>query len=407
MQVRLESVNRKQRGECHDGSCIRCRDLAKQTESHTVLVQATETSKVVLPRTRSEDLQRLIGYGQAGSEAFEQTVDVIRDVPPVRVEWRNADNEVALRQSAPEVRAKRRKILVRRGNDPNIQFARRRGAERPNLPVLQKAQNTRLQFQTDFGDLVEKYGPAFRSLEQALSARDRTRVRTASGAGEFAVKQAFRYRRAIDNHVGFLCSTARAGFMDQVSELRFAYARRPQDHDGLLIVLVKARIARDLQRKLRGGIGSKEVLGPQPGDITCRRPWRPTCRRFRRFGGNHGRHGDFGKRSWASFLFARPHQRNGADRQSCPEQRPRDLRGIGIPKWIAACLQAAVVGCGRYQRVGGTDAKDVCRLGEISKGLASLVESLQPRDKGDSAVCSHASCQAVPQCSTAVRDRRT
>ena len=74
----------------------------------------------------------------------------------MRIQRRNIDDEVSLREPSPQIGTKCREVLVRSGDDSNVEFSRGRRSKRPNLSVLKEPQNSRLQFRTDFRDLVEE-----------------------------------------------------------------------------------------------------------------------------------------------------------------------------------------------------------------------------------------------------------
>ena len=91
-------------------------------------------------------------------------------------------------------------VLVRGGNDPNVDLARDVLADTLVLPLLQHPQEFGLQFEGKIADLVEKDRAAVRDLEAAGPVAHRARERTAHVTEELALEHLARDGAAVDAH---------------------------------------------------------------------------------------------------------------------------------------------------------------------------------------------------------------
>ena len=91
-------------------------------------------------------------------------------------------------------------VLVRGGNDANVDLARDILADMLVLPLLQHPQQFGLQFEGKIADLVEKDRAAVGDLEAAGPVADRACKRTAHVAEELALEHLARNGTAVDAH---------------------------------------------------------------------------------------------------------------------------------------------------------------------------------------------------------------
>ncbi len=97
-------------------------------------------------------------------------------------------------------------ILVRRGDDADVDVDRLVLAHAPDLVLLDRAEQLGLEGQRRLGDLVEEEGAAVRLLEEALARRDGAGERPARVAEELALEERLADRGAVDGHVGSLAA---------------------------------------------------------------------------------------------------------------------------------------------------------------------------------------------------------
>src|SRR5262247_3671109 len=217
------------------------RDLVGAGDDHRALDRRFKLAHVAGPGVIFEGLQDL-GH------------DLIGDPPPVLIVV-FADEVLGERQNVFPAIAQRRqvniddvqtieevfaeiagpdgalKVGVGRGDDPHVDLARLRVAERGEFALLDHAQQSRLGFGRDRADLVEEDRTVVGDLEQPFFGRDGAGERAFRVAEEFRFQKFRRYVAAIDRDelpgLG-----ARAGEMYRTSDYLFAGARFAGDQHG-------------------------------------------------------------------------------------------------------------------------------------------------------------------------------
>ena len=134
----------------------------------------------------------------------DQVPDQQRDVaaPLAQARQRDRKDVQAIVEIAPEAAVPHLlgQVAVGRGDDADVDVDRARTAEALDLPLLQHAQQLRLQLERQLADLVEEHGAAVRQLEAADLAGVRAGEGAALVAEQLALDQRRRQRRAVDDH---------------------------------------------------------------------------------------------------------------------------------------------------------------------------------------------------------------
>ena len=127
-----------------------------------------------------------------------------RDVPRSGTEWRQLEWEHVqpVEQILPKAACADLfgQILVGGGNHANVDLARDVLADALVLPLLQHAQQLRLQIDRQIADLIEKNRAAIGDLEAAGPVAHGARERPAHVAEELALEHLARDGAAVDPH---------------------------------------------------------------------------------------------------------------------------------------------------------------------------------------------------------------
>ncbi len=146
-------------------------------------------------------------------------------------------------------------VAVGGGDDAHVHLALDGGADRADLPLLQRAQQLRLDGQRHLADLVEEQGAAVGQLEEPFLVLVRAGERAALVPEQLALEQRPRDRRAVDRPQR--PAGARGERVDGRGDEFLARSRLAADeHRGL-----GARdTLDDLEHPLHGGIGAPQPL---------------------------------------------------------------------------------------------------------------------------------------------------
>ena len=124
---------------------------------------------------------------------------------------------------------RRRQILVRGAEDPDVHRLRSRAAEAPHLPLLQRREELRLHRERERADLVEEQHAAVRSLKESRLALTRIGERAALHAEQLGFDEVLRDRGAVDLDPRPLAPPA--GAMDGAREEPLAHAGLALDQE--------------------------------------------------------------------------------------------------------------------------------------------------------------------------------
>src|SRR5262249_41299165 len=111
-------------------------------------------------------------------------------------------------------------IVIRRGDDANVEPNGFGAAETLDRPLLERAQELRLHVERELADLIEENRPALGRLDGADTRRVRSSERALFVAEELAFDERRRDRSAIDGHEG--ASAAWARLVDRLGEQALA-----------------------------------------------------------------------------------------------------------------------------------------------------------------------------------------
>src|SRR5581483_5258031 len=153
----------------------RLRDLRRQLRGRAL--QLAPDALEERPSERHEVRRTLAERGQAHREDGESVVEVL------------AERAVAHRG---------REVAVRRRDPPHVGRDRLRSADALEAPLLEHAEQLRLEVRLQLGHLVEEERPALRQLDAAAPARDRARERALLVAEELALEELLGERGAVD-----------------------------------------------------------------------------------------------------------------------------------------------------------------------------------------------------------------
>jgi hypothetical protein len=169
-------------------------------------------------------------------------------------------------------------VLVRRGDDPDVDLDRLGAADRRERALLQHPQQLDLQRRRHVADLVEEEGAAVGDLEQPGLILDRAGERAADVAEQRALEQVVVERRAVLDHERLL--GARPVVVDRAGDQLLAGAALAVDEHGRLaaddLLQQPGRVAHrraradDLGERVLGrGRGRRRGAGPRrhPGDL--------------------------------------------------------------------------------------------------------------------------------------------
>src|SRR6185312_10109026 len=90
-------------------------------------------------------------------------------------------------------------LAVRRGDHADVDADLFVAADRFDDPILERAQQLRLEVEWELADLVEKHRATVRELERTDARADRTGERALLVAEQLALDQVRRNRRAVDD----------------------------------------------------------------------------------------------------------------------------------------------------------------------------------------------------------------
>ena len=124
------------------------------------------------------------------------------------------------------------KILICRGNDPDIHADRRRIADSLEFLFLHYSKHTKLHPRRNITDFIQKNSPAVGLLKTTDSISVSTGKRTLHMSEKLTLKQAFRERRAVDLYKGL--RAAHTHVMYCFSNQLFAGAAHAGDKDRCL-----------------------------------------------------------------------------------------------------------------------------------------------------------------------------
>src|SRR4029077_20673238 len=103
--------------------------------------------------------------------------------------------EILSQTSVPDQRLR---ILIGRGDDPDVDGSLPITAERPHRPLLEHAQQLRLERSRQIADLVQEQRASTRRLDEAWPPALRARERPERMAEKLALEQGGRDRAAVD-----------------------------------------------------------------------------------------------------------------------------------------------------------------------------------------------------------------
>src|SRR6185503_18901082 len=173
---------------------------------HQPLHLVLELADVAGPVVAHHQLHRLLAEAPDGladlvGVALEEMIGEDRDVLAPLAERRQPEREdlepvvEILAEAAPGDLLLQ--VAVGRGDDAHVDVLRRRGADRADLPLLERAEELRLERRRRLRDLVEEERAPVRDLEEALLLVDRAGERALLVAEELALEQALGERRAV------------------------------------------------------------------------------------------------------------------------------------------------------------------------------------------------------------------
>ena len=135
-------------------------------------------------------------------------------------------------------------VAVRRGDDPHVHRRPLRGADRSHLPVLQHAQELRLQSERHVADLIQEQRPSVCGGDEPLVIVGRAGKGAFAVAEQFRFEQVLRYGGAIDGDEGPLGAAARA--MYGAREKLLSRSARSVDENARVRLRDQARLVKDV-----------------------------------------------------------------------------------------------------------------------------------------------------------------
>src|SRR3954463_1494099 len=165
---------------------------------------------------------------EIGDESAEKRHDVLGTLPQRRDPEREDGEPVIQIFAEATFLGCLAQIAVCRGKDAHVDGDRQRATEAGDFPLLEDAEELRLQIERQFANLVEEERSFLRLLEAARAARGRAGVGALLGSEQLALEELRRNRGAVHRHEAALATRRQ---VERARHALLARARLALDED--------------------------------------------------------------------------------------------------------------------------------------------------------------------------------